>query len=636
VYGLGELALPVGLRQRVGEGRVAGFDAGDRGPSRLGGGEEFGAPVGGVGPVLGEPVVDQQVGDPLHALPGDPHRAGDAGHRQRVAEDRAEHLPPGGGEPGGAGQLLRDGEELAVEPEDPEGAAAQQLLAPQRVPVRGSPPSQQPVASPSSPSTLPARPTTCRGIGPPTEQDADTASASRTFTLTGMTPQTDPRAGAAVKAADRAHVFHSWSAQELIDPLAVAGAEGSYFWDYDGNRYLDLTSGLVYTNIGYQHPKVVAAIQEQAARLTTFAPAFAVEARSEAARLIAERTPGDLDKIFFTNGGADAVEHAVRMARLHTGRAKVLSAYRSYHGGTQQAVNLTGDPRRWASDTATAGVVHFWAPFLYRSRFYAETEEQETARALEHLETTIAFEGPATIAAIILETIPGTAGIMVPPPGYLAGVREICDRHGIVFVLDEVMAGFGRTGEWFAADLFGVVPDLMTFAKGVNSGYVPLGGVAISGAIADTFGKRPYPGGLTYSGHPLACAAAVATIQVMAEEGVVENAERLGASVVEPGLRALAERHPSVGEVRGVGMFWAVELVKNRETREPLVPYNAAGEANAPMAAFGAAAKKAGVWPFVNMNRTHFVPPLNVSESEVKEGLAALDKALSAADEFTA
>ncbi|WUC43606.1 aspartate aminotransferase family protein [Streptomyces cellulosae] len=449
-----------------------------------------------------------------------------------------------------------------------------------------------------------------------------------------MTPQPNPEAGAAVKAADRAHVFHSWSAQELIDPLAVAGAEGSYFWDYDGRRYLDFTSGLVYTNIGYQHPKVVAAIQEQAARMTTFAPAFAVEARSEAARLIAERTPGDLDKIFFTNGGADAVEHALRMARLHTGRPKVLSAYRSYHGGTQQAVNVTGDPRRWASDSATAGVVHFWAPFLYRSRFYAETEEQECARALEHLETTIAFEGPSTIAAVILETIPGTAGIMPPPPGYLAGVRALCDKYGIVLVLDEVMAGFGRTGTWFAADLYDVVPDLMTFAKGVNSGYVPLGGVAISAEIAATFATRPYPGGLTYSGHPLACAAAVATINVMEEEGVVENAASLGASVVGPGLRELAGRHPSVGEVRGTGMFWAVELVRDRETREPLVPYNASGEANAPMTAFAAAAKKAGLWPFVNMNRTHVVPPLNTSEAELKEGLAALDAALSVADEY--
>ncbi|MFD8426078.1 aspartate aminotransferase family protein [Streptomyces coelicoflavus] len=450
-----------------------------------------------------------------------------------------------------------------------------------------------------------------------------------------MTPQPSPQAGAAVKAADRAHVFHSWSAQELIDPLAVAGAEGSYFWDYEGKRYLDFSSGLVYTNIGYQHPKVVAAIQEQAARMTTFAPAFAVEARSEAARLIAERTPGDLDKIFFTNGGADAVEHALRMARLHTGRPKVLSAYRSYHGGTQQAVNVTGDPRRWASDSGTAGVVHFWAPFPYRSRFYAENEEQECARALEHLETTIAFEGPGTIAAIILETIPGTAGIMMPPAGYLAGVREICDKYGIVFVLDEVMAGFGRTGTWFAADLYDVVPDLMTFAKGVNSGYVPLGGVAISAEIAATFAERPYPGGLTYSGHPLACAAAVATINVMAEEGVVEHAARLGGEVVEPALRELAERHPSVGEVRGTGMFWALELVKDQETREPLVPYNATGQAAAPMSAFAASAKAHGLWPFVNMNRTHVVPPCNITEAELKEGLAALDTALSVADEYT-
>ncbi|GHG45647.1 MULTISPECIES: aspartate aminotransferase family protein [Streptomyces] len=452
-----------------------------------------------------------------------------------------------------------------------------------------------------------------------------------------MTPHVvpDPQAGAAVKAADRAHVFHSWSAQGLIDPLAVAGAEGSYFWDYDGNRYLDFTSGLVYTNIGYQHPKVVAAIQEQAAKLATFAPAFAVDVRSEAARLIAERTPGDLDKIFFTNGGAEAVENAVRMARLHTGRHKVLSAFRSYHGATSTAINLTGDPRRWASDTGSAGVVRFWAPFLYRSPFYAETEQQECERALAHLEDTIAFEGPGTIAAIILETVPGTAGIMTPPPGYLTGVREICDKYGIVFVLDEVMAGFGRTGKWFAAEHFDVVPDLLTFAKGVNSGYVPLGGVAISEKIAATFETRPYPGGLTYSGHPLACAAAVATIQVMEDEKVVENAARIGETVLGPGLRELAERHPSVGEVRGMGVFWALDLVRNKETREPLVPYNAAGEANAPMAAFGAAAKKNGLWPFVNMNRTHAVPACNVTADEVKEGLAALDAALTVADEHT-
>ncbi|MER5556631.1 aspartate aminotransferase family protein [Streptomyces sp. NPDC002793] len=449
-------------------------------------------------------------------------------------------------------------------------------------------------------------------------------------------PYVDSAAGAAVKAADRAHVFHSWSAQGLIDPLAVAGAEGAYFWDYDGNRYLDFTSGLVFTNIGYQHPTVVAAIQEQAAKLTTFAPAFAIEARSEAARLIAGRTPGDLDKIFFTNGGAEAVENAVRMARVHTGRQKVLSAYRSYHGATAAAINLTGDPRRWASDNGSSGVVRFWAPFLYRSPFYARTEAEECARALQHLEDTIAFEGPSTVAAVVLETIPGTAGIMTPPPGYLAGVRAICDRYGIVFVLDEVMAGFGRTGKWFAADHHDVVPDLMTFAKGVNSGYVPLGGVAINAEIAATFETRPYPGGLTYSGHPLACAAAVATIKVMEDERTVESAAHLGEHVLGPGLRELAERHPSVGEVRGLGAFWALELVRDRETREPLVPYNATGEANAPMAAFGAACRKNGLWPFINMNRTHVVPACNITEAEAKEGLAALDAALSVADEHTA
>ncbi|AYG81996.1 5-aminovalerate aminotransferase DavT [Streptomyces hundungensis] len=452
-----------------------------------------------------------------------------------------------------------------------------------------------------------------------------------------MTPQRtpDPQTGAAVKAADRAHVFHSWSAQGLIDPLAVAGAEGSYFWDYEGNRFLDFTSGLVFTNIGYQHPKVVAAIQEQAATMTTFAPAFAVEARSEAARLIAERTPGDLDKIFFTNGGAEAVENAIRMARLHTGRHKVMSAYRSYHGGTNTAINLTGDPRRWASDSGSAGVTRFWAPFLYRSPFHATTEAEECARALKHLEETITFEGPATIAAIILESVPGTAGIMTPPAGYLPGVRALCDRYGIVLVLDEVMAGFGRTGKWFACEHFDVVPDLLTFAKGVNSGYVPLGGVAISRKIAETFEHRPFPGGLTYSGHPLACAAAVATINVMEEEGVVEQAAHLGATVLEPGLRELAERHPSVGEVRGLGAFWALELVRSKETREPLVPYNASGADNAPMAAFGAACKKRGLWPFINMNRTHVVPPCNITEAEAKEGLAVLDEALTVADEYT-
>lgn len=429
---------------------------------------------------------------------------------------------------------------------------------------------------------------------------------------------------------DRAHVFHSWSAQAQITPMTIVASEGSYVWDGAGNRLLDFSGQLVFTNIGHQHPKVVAAIAEQAAKLCTIAPQHANAARSEAARLIAERTPGDLNHVFFTNGGADAVEHAVRMARLHTGRRKVLSRYRSYHGGTDTAINLTGDPRRYASDYGSAGVVHFNGPFLYRSSFHAENEQQESERALDYLDRLIAHEGPATIAAIILESVPGTAGIMVPPPGYMAGVREICNKHGIVMIADEVMAGFGRTGKWFAINHFDVVPDLMTFAKGVTSGYVPLGGVAINDAIYNTFADRAYPGGLTYSGHPLACAAAVATITAMEDEGMVDHAARIGEKVIGPGLRELAARHPSIGEVRGLGVFWALELVANQETREPLAPYGGSSPA---MNAVLAEAKSRGLLPFANFNRIHVCPPCNVSEAEVAEGLAILDAALDIADQ---
>ncbi|HEY9311291.1 aspartate aminotransferase family protein [Williamsia sp.] len=430
---------------------------------------------------------------------------------------------------------------------------------------------------------------------------------------------------------DREHVFHSWSAQAHLTPMTIVAASGSYVWDGDGNRLLDFSSQMVNTNIGHQHPKVVAAIAEQANKLCTIAPAHVNDARSEAARLIAERTPGDLNKIFFTNGGADAVEHAVRMARLHTGRHKVLARYRSYHGGTDTAINLTGDPRRWPNDYGNSGVVHFSGPFLYRSAFHSADETQETERALDHLDQLIRLEGPDSFAAIILESVPGTAGIMVPPPGYLAGVREICDRYGIVYIADEVMAGFGRTGKWFAIDHFDVTPDLITFAKGVNSGYVPLGGVAINEKIAATFADRPYPGGLTYSGHPLATAAAVATINAMTEEGIVDNAARIGAEVLGPGLRDLARRHPSVGEVRGLGVFWAIELVVDQQTREPLAPY---GSSSAAMNEVIAACKSSGLLPFANFNRIHAVPPCTVTESEVREGLKILDATLSLADRY--
>jgi len=445
----------------------------------------------------------------------------------------------------------------------------------------------------------------------------------------GLTRDDARREAARAYEFDRAHVFHSWSAQADLKPMTISASQGSYVWDGDGNRLLDFSSQLVFTNVGHQHPKVVAAIAEQAAKLCTVAPQYANAARSEAARLIAERAPGDLNKVFFTNGGADANEHAVRMARLHTSRYKVLSRYRSYHGGTDTAINLTGDPRRYPNDYASSGVVHFNGPFLYRSSFHAENEQQESERALEYLERLIQHEGPASFAALILESVPGTAGIMVPPPGYLAGVREICDRYGIMLIADEVMAGFGRTGKWFAVEHFDVVPDLMTFAKGVTSGYVPMGGVAISEKIAATFADRAYPGGLTYSGHPLAAAAAVATINAMEDEGMVANAARIGTEVLGPGLQDLAARHPSVGEVRGLGVFQAIELVSNRETREPLAPY---GRSSPAMNAVIGACKSGGLLPFANFNRIHAVPPCNVTDAEIAEGLRILDSALDIAD----
>lgn len=452
-----------------------------------------------------------------------------------------------------------------------------------------------------------------------------------TDTLPGVTTASEEQ----VRRDDRAHVFHSWSAQALIDPLPIASAQGSYFTDYSGKRYLDFSSQLVNVNIGYQHPKLVAAIQEQAGRLTTISPAFANDARSEAARLIAEIAPGDLNMVFFTNGGAEATENALRMARLHTGRHKVLAAYRSYHGATAGAIALTGDPRRWASEPGMPGVVRYWGPYPYRSAFHAENESQECERALQHLRDTIAVEGPQTVAAIILETVVGTNGILVPPPGYLEGVRAICDDFGILMIADEVMAGFARCGEWFAVDHWGVTPDLITFAKGVNSGYVPLGGVVMSDRIAATFQERPFPGGLTYSGHPLACASAVASINIFREEGIVEHARALGTQVIGPELRALAERHPSVGEVRGLGVFWALELVRDRTTREPLVPFNAAGADAAPMNEFAAACKERGLWPFTHFNRTHVVPPCTTSAEEIREGIAILDEALEVADRYS-
>lgn len=433
-------------------------------------------------------------------------------------------------------------------------------------------------------------------------------------------PTPDPDRTARVKELSRTHVFTSWSAQGGLDQLPLAGGEGAHFWDYEGNRYLDLTSQLVNVNIGYQHPKLVAAIQQAAGELSTIAPSFDSEVRAEAARMIAERAPERMSKVFFTNSGAEAVENAIRLARLHTGRHKLLAAYRSYHGATHGAISLTGEARRLGSEPGLPGVVHFWGPYLYRSAFHASSEQEESERALEHLRQTVQFEGPDRIAAIILESVVGSNGILVPPPGYLEGVRALCDEHGIMLIADEVMAGFARTGQWFAIQHWGVRPDLITFAKGVNSGYIPLGGVVLSDEISATFTEQAYPGGLTYSGHALACASAVASMQIMEEEGILEHVRDLGERVMRPGLEALAE-HAVVGEVRGLGMFWALELVADKDTREPLGADR--------MAQVGRACKDAGVWPLIMANRIHVVPPCVITEDEARRAIEVIGDALA-------
>jgi taurine---2-oxoglutarate transaminase len=438
----------------------------------------------------------------------------------------------------------------------------------------------------------------------------------------------DASDGARALELDRAHVFHSWSAQGALKPFVIAGASGTEVWDFDGNRFLDFSSQLVNTNIGHAHPKVVAAIQEQAAILPTVAPAHANLTRGEAAKRILSKAGAPFQKVFFTNGGADANENAIRLARLVTGRDKVLSQYRSYHGNTGAAIVATGDWRRVPNEFAR-GHVHFFGPFAYRSEFWSTSPEQERDRALHSLERIIQAEGPSSIAALIVEGIPGTAGVLVPPAGYLAGLRELADRYGFKLILDEVMSGFGRTGDWFAwqnetVNPEHVVPDLITFAKGVNSGYVPAGGVIISEQIAHEFDDQVFPGGLTYSGHPLAMASIVASIDAMDEEGIVENAATMGREVLGPGLLELASRHPMIGEVRGLGVFWALDLVTDAGTREPV---NAAT-----VALLKTELLTRGLLPFTSDNRIHVVPPCTVTADEVARALAIYDEAFTAVE----
>ena len=432
--------------------------------------------------------------------------------------------------------------------------------------------------------------------------------------------------GDRVKADDARHVLHSWSVRSAIDPIPVAGAEGRYFWDYDGKRYLDFASQLVNVSLGHQHPKVVAAIKDQADRLTTIGPMMANEQRSELARLLAEVTPGDLTMSFFTNGGAEANENAIKLARWKTGRQKIVARYRSYHGATAGSITLTGDPRRWPAEPGIPGVVRILDPYTYRCPA-GHPDPCPVCTGTPHLEEILQYEGPDTVAAVILETVTWTNGVIVPPDGYLQAVREVCDRHGILLIFDEVMAGFGRTGKWFACDHWDVMPDILTVAKGINSGYVPLGAMVISEELAGWVRDKYFAGGLTYSGHPLACAAGVASIEAFREEGIVENSAELGAVLGER-LRGLAESHEAIGDVRGLGLFYGVELVKDRETREPLVPFNASGEAFAPMAKIFKAALERGLYLMIHWNVIIVAPPLTITRDELDEGLEILDEVL--------
>jgi taurine---2-oxoglutarate transaminase len=446
-----------------------------------------------------------------------------------------------------------------------------------------------------------------------------------------VTVTSDPKTGEQIVADAKEFVLYSWSVQDAVSPIAVAGAEGRYFWDYEGKRYLDFASQLVNVSIGHQHPRVVEAIKEQADQLCTIGPPMASESRSALGRLLAEVTPGDLTMSFFTNGGAEANENAIKLARWYTGRHKIIARYRSYHGATGGAITLTGDPRRWPAEPGIPGVVRMLDPYTYRCPA-GHPDSCPVCTGGPHLEEILQYEGPSTVAAVILETVVGTNGIIVPPDGYLQSIREVCDRHGILLICDEVMAGFGRTGKWFACEHWDVVPDILTVAKGINSGYVPLGAMVVSKPIADWVRDKYFAGGLTYSGHPLACASAVASIEAFREEGIVEHAAEMEEHF-RAGLGALAERHPSIGDVRGLGCFFGLELVRDRETREPLVPFNATGESFAPVAQLMKAALERGLYLMTHWNVVMVCPPLTVTREELDEGLAILDEALAVADE---
>jgi len=415
------------------------------------------------------------------------------------------------------------------------------------------------------------------------------------------------------------HTLFEWSAQGAIDPIPVAGSKGCWFWTPEGKRFLDFNSQLMCVNIGHGDERVIRAIARQAETLAYANPFMATEARARLGRKLAEICPGDIDVFFFTNGGAEANENAIKIARQYTGRHKILSFYRSYHGGTSGAMMLTGDPRRWPSEPGMPGVVHVLNPYHGIQRGWEPTEA-----ALARIDETIQMEGPDRIAAFFLEPVTGTNGILVPPDGFLRGIRDICTRHGILMVADEVMSGFGRTGEWFAVDHWRVVPDLMTMAKGLTSAYVPLGAVGMRRGIADYFREKVFAGGLTYNSHPLGCAAALATLQVYEDDRLIENARTMG-GVMKELLASLQAKHAIVGAVRSIGLFGIVELVKDRASMEPLAPFNGSSE---PMNRLRAIFREEGLYTFVRFNTFFTNPPLVITEEELRHGFDVIDRAL--------
>ena len=445
-----------------------------------------------------------------------------------------------------------------------------------------------------------------------------------------MSPVSSRMSAQEMVALNREYVFFSWSVQSAINPIPVERAEGIYFWDVDGKRYIDFASQLMNVNTGHQHPRIVQAIKDQADKLCYVYPGLATDVKGELGRLLAEITPGDLHKSFFVLGGAEANDNAIKLTRLYTGRHKIIARYRSYHGATYGAVTLSGDPRRLPVEPTISGVIHVMDPYCYRCPF-GWTLETCHRECIDHVEQVIKFEGPENVAAIFLEGVTGSSGIMIYPDEYWPRMREIADRYGILLVDDEVMSGFGRTGEWFGIDNWGVVPDVMTMAKGLTAAYVPLGAVVVSKDIADTFEDRMLPLGLTYSGHPLACATAVATINVYKEDRLIENARAMGRVLGEE-LEGMKARHPSVGDVRYIGLFSVIEVVKDKETKEPMAPWNAKPSEMGAMADVARFLRDNGLYTFVRWNWIFAVPPLCITESQLKDGLAIIDRALEITD----